>query len=94
MKRAIAVFAFIVLSMIMLLPAVLNTNTVSAQSSGYTIQSVDHQIEIMFSGHTVVQDTIKVSGDLSKGFLIGMPGKYGVSVLKAPAMYSETAKTL
>jgi hypothetical protein len=88
-KRAIAVFAFIVLSMIMLLPAVLNTNTVSAQSSGYTIQSVDHQIEIMFSGHTVVRDTIKVSGDLSKGFLIGMPGKFGVSVLKAIA-YDDT----
>ncbi|MBE3115691.1 hypothetical protein IMZ68_00660, partial [Candidatus Bathyarchaeota archaeon] len=89
MKRAIAVFAFIVLSMIMLLPAVLNTNTVSAQSSGYTIQNVDHQIEIMFSGHTVVRDTIKVSGDLSKGFLIGMPGKYGSSVLKAIA-YDDT----
>lgn len=73
----------------MFLPAVLYTNTVSAQSSGYTIQNVDHQVEIMFSGHVVVRDTIKVSGDLSNGFLIGLPGKYGSSVLKAIA-YDDT----
>jgi hypothetical protein len=88
-KRTVAVFALISLAMILLLPAVLSFNLVSAQSSGYTITKVDHIVEIMFSGHIVVHDSITVSGDLSNGFLIGMPGKYGSSVLKAVA-YDST----
>jgi hypothetical protein len=85
MKRTFAVLALISLSLALLASAVLNNNIVSAQISGYTISSVTHDVEIMFSGHTVIRDTIKVSGDLSNGFLIGLPSRYKTSVLKVVA---------
>ena len=85
MKRTLAAFALITLVTIILLPTVLSTNTVLAQSSGYTIQSVEHIVEVMFSGHTVVRDDVKVSGSVTNGFQIGLPSKYGASVLKAVA---------
>jgi hypothetical protein len=88
MKRPLAAFALITLVTIILLPTVLSTNTVLAQSSGYTIQSVEHIVEVMFSGHVVVRDDIKVSGSVTNGFQIGLPSKYGASVLKAVA-YDE-----
>ncbi len=84
MNRKIAVSTLIIFSLIFL-PTVLNVNSVSAQSSGYTIQSVEHTIEVMFSGHTVVRDEIKVSGSVVNGFQIGIPSKYASSVLKVVA---------
>jgi len=84
MKGSLAVFTLIIASLI-LLPTVLCINTVSAQTSGYTIQSVDHTVEVMFSGHIVIRDVIKVSGSVANGFQIGVPSKYGSSVIKAVA---------
>ncbi len=90
MKRSLAVFTLIIASLI-LLPTVLCVNTVLAQSSGYTIQSVDHTVEVMFSGHIVVRDIIKVSGSVTNGFQIGLPSKYGGSVIKAVAYDDDRA---
>ncbi len=87
MKGSLAAITLIIASLI-LLPTVLCINTVSAQTSGYTIQSVNHTVEVMFSGHIVMRDTIKVSGSVANGFQIGMPSKYGSSVIKAVA-YDE-----
>ena len=61
-----------------------STQTVLAQDASYDIQSVDHQVEVMYSGHVVIRDTIHVSG-LSGDFLIGFPYKYGSYVLKGIA---------
>ncbi|MBN1357852.1 hypothetical protein JW988_03690 [Candidatus Bathyarchaeota archaeon] len=87
MKRALAVIMFIVFSVAILLPFSLITPTVMAQDS-YTIQRVDHEVEVMYSGHTVIRDTITISGQLTGGFLIGFPYKYGAYVLKGLA-YDE-----
>ena len=84
MKGSLAVITLIIASII-LLPTVLCINTVSAQSSGYTIQSVNHTVEVMFSGHIVIRDIVKVSGSVANGFQIGLPSKYGSSVIKAVA---------
>jgi hypothetical protein len=73
-----------VFSLAVLLPFSLNTQTVSAQDESYTIQRVDHQVEIMYSGHVVLRDTIQVTGQLTS-FLIGFPHKYGSYILKGVA---------
>lgn len=88
MKRTTAVIVLIVFSLAVLLPFSLNTQTVLAQDDSYTIQRVDHEVEIMYSGHVVMRDTIRVSGQLTGDFLIGFPYKYGSYVLKGVA-YDE-----
>jgi hypothetical protein len=72
-----------VFSLAVLLSFSLNAQTVLAQDN-YTIQRVDHQVEVMYSGHMVIRDTISVTGQLTD-FLIGFPHKYGSYVLKGVA---------
>jgi len=86
-KRATAVIVLMV-SVAVLLPFSLNTQTVLAQENDYTIQRVDHEVEIMYSGHMVIRDIIHLSGQLTGDFLIGFPYKYGSYVLKGIA-YDE-----
>jgi hypothetical protein len=86
-KRASAVIVLIVFAVAILLPLSLNAPTVLAQDN-YTIERVDHQVEVMYSGHVVIRDTIQVSGQLTGDFLIGFPYKYGAYVLKGMA-YDE-----
>ena len=87
MKRAVAIIMLLVFSVAVLLPFALNTPTVLAQD-GYSIQRVDHDVEVMYSGHVVIRDTIRVSGQLTGDFLIGFPYSYGSYVLKGVA-YDE-----
>jgi hypothetical protein len=86
-KRAAAVIVIMVFSVAILLQFSLNTRTVLAQDS-YTIQRVDHEVEVMYSGHGVIRDTIQLSGHVRGDFLIGFPYKYGSYVLKGMA-YDE-----
>jgi hypothetical protein len=74
-----------IFSLAIFLPFSLNIRTASAQDAGYSIQNVDHQIEVLYSGHVVIRDTIHVTGQLTGGFLIGFPYKYGSRVLKGVA---------
>ncbi len=89
MKRATAVIVLMV-SVAALLPFSLNMQTVFAQEDDFTIQRVDHEVEIMQSGHVVIRDTIHVSGQLTGDFLIGFPYKYGSYVLKGIAYDENT----
>lgn len=77
----------IVFSVTILLPLSLNTPTVLAQDN-YTIEQVDHEVEVLYSGHVIIRDTIQLSGQLTGDFLIGFPYKYGAYVLKGMA-YDE-----
>lgn len=88
MKRTARAIALMLLSLTVLLPLCLRTKTVSAQV-GYSIQGVDHEVEIMQSGHIIVRDTIKVMGQLTSGFKMGFPYKYGANVLEAVAYDKE-----
>jgi hypothetical protein len=76
-------------SLLVILPVALPSGTVSAQTSGYNIDSVDHQVQVMYSGHVVILDTIHVSGQVTDGFMIGLPYKYSADVLKGFA-YDDT----
>jgi hypothetical protein len=84
-KRITAIFALTIFSLAIFLPFSLNIRTASAQDAGYSIQHVDHQVEIMYSGHVVIRDTIQATGQLTDGFLIGFPHQYGSHVLKGVA---------
>src|SRR5690606_31654230 len=84
-------FALIVLSVFIFLPTVFSSNVVLAQSSNYSIQSVEHNIEVLFSGHVVIRDEIKVSGSLTNGFLIGFPSAFSNSVLEVVAYDNDQA---
>jgi hypothetical protein len=87
-KKAATIIVLIAFSLAMLLP--FSLNPVSAQDD-YSIQSVDHQVEVMYSGHVVIRDTISISGQLTGDFLIGFPYKYGGSyVLKGIAYDADS----
>jgi hypothetical protein len=85
-KRVVAVFVLVVFSVSMLLS--FSVGTVFAQES-YSIQSVDHEVEVLYSGHVVIRDTIHVSGQLTGDFVMGFPNRYGSYVLKGMA-YDES----
>ena len=87
-KRPNAILLIVAFSLLVILPVALPSG-VSAQTSSYTIDKVDHQVQVMYSGHVVVLDTIHVSGQITDGFMIGLPSQYSAYVLKGIA-YDDT----
>ncbi len=90
MKKAAAFVVFSAFSLAILIFLSVTTRMVLAQDASYNIQSVDHQVEIMYSGHVVIRDTIHISGQLKGDFLIGFPYKYGSYVIKSIAYDADT----
>ena len=88
MKRTNAILLIVAFSLLIILPVALPSG-VSAQTSSYTIDKVDHQVQVMYSGHVVILDTIHVSGQITDGFMIGLPSQYSADVLKGIA-YDDT----
>jgi hypothetical protein len=88
-KQTYAILLILAFTVLVSLPVALPSGVVSAQTSSYNIDKVDHQIQVMYSGHVVIVDTIHVSGQLTDGFMIGMPYKYSADVLKGIA-YDDT----
>jgi hypothetical protein len=84
-KRIAAIFVLTIFSLAIFLSLSLSIKTASAQDAGYGIQNVDHQVEVIYSGQVVIRDTMTVTGQLTDGFLIGFPHKYGSHVLKGVA---------
>ncbi len=85
MKRAAKLIGFLFFLMIVLSSVSLCIEPVSAQNGSYSISKVDHQVEIMDSGHVIIRDKIYVTGQLSGGFLMGFPYTYGANLLEAMA---------
>jgi hypothetical protein len=88
MKRTNAILLIVTFSLLVILPVAMPSG-VSAQTSNFTIDRVEHQVQVMYSGHVVILDTIHVSGQISDGFMIGLPYQYGLEVLKGLA-YDDT----
>lgn len=89
MKRITFVLALVALLLFVLTPYSQGVKLASAQDSGYTIENVDHQIDITYSGNVVIRDTITINGEVADGFLIGFPYQYSSYVLKGFAFSSE-----
>jgi len=88
-KRTIATLLIVAFSLLVILPVALPSGIVSAQTGSYNIDKVDHQVQVMYSGHVVILDTIHVSGQVTDGFMIGLPLKYSADVLEGFA-YDDT----
>jgi hypothetical protein len=56
-----AAFLIIAFTLLVTLPVALPNSTVSAQSGSYSVDKVDHQVQVMYSGNVVVLETIHVS---------------------------------
>ena len=89
MKRIIFVLICAFLLSAVLVPYSLEVKLVSAQGSTYTVENIDHQVEVMYSGNVVIRDTITISGQIFGGFLIGFPYKYSSYLLKGIAFSSQ-----
>lgn len=61
---------------------------VEASDTNYSIEKVDHTLEVMYNGYIFINDTIQIN-DLTNGFLIGFPHKYGSHILQCTA-YNAT----
>jgi len=83
-KRTPAILATLVLMAVCLFSA-LNVKLAAAQNPNYTIQNVDHQIQILSSGHVIIRETITLSGQVGGTFLLGFPYEYGNHILKGVA---------
>ena len=90
MKRPAIIFALAVLTLAMFAPFI---QSACAQTSSYSIQTVDHTVNVLNSGNLVVTDKIQVSGQLPSSFLMGFPYMYGSEILKAVA-YDSNNNTL
>jgi hypothetical protein len=84
MKRTLATLGLLVIIAVFLLFS-LNIKPVSAQNNGYSIQNVDHQVEVMYSGNVVISETVTLKGQATDTFLMGFPYRYGSHILKGVA---------
>lgn len=91
MRKSTILIVLLAFSITILMAFPFQAKTVSGQEASYTIQSVEHKIEVLYSGHVVISDTISISGQLPGDFLLGFPYEYGSHVLKGMA-YSNGEK--
>jgi len=88
-KTALAIMIASVAIMI-LVSVSSNIKTVQAQNSeSYTIDHVNHEIEILYNGYILINDTMQITGNASNGFLMGFPYKYGSHILQCVAYNSS-----
>jgi hypothetical protein len=81
-KRRNPQLLFVIFIAALLVSGSFASSPVYAQNSNYSITQVDHQIQVMYSGHVVVLDTVHVAGQVSDGFMIGLPFSFSDDVLK------------
>lgn len=93
MKRIAIALVLAIFSLVVLLPLTFNVQDAQAQNATYNIQRVDHNVQILYSGHIVITDTIQISGEVPATFQMGFPFKYGSYILKATA-YDANYKIL
>jgi hypothetical protein len=88
LKRTYVPLFFATFALLAVLLFGLTDNIVYGQSTP-SINSVDHQVQVMYSGNVAIIDTIHLSGPVSNGFTIAVPLQYSADVLKAIA-YDDT----
>jgi hypothetical protein len=88
-KAVLAVVMATVVTMI-LVSVSFNVRTVQAQGIGdYAIDYVNHEIDVLYDGYILINDTVQITGQASDGFLIGFPFEYGSYVLRCAAYNSS-----
>jgi len=69
------------------------TPQAEAQTTGYSIQNIIHDVRVLHSGHVVISDTIQISGQLPNSFSVGFPFQYSSSIIESEA-YDSNNKIL
>jgi hypothetical protein len=80
----------VTVSLLLVFLPIAMSGTIFAQTAGYTITQVNHQIQVLYTGQVVIQDTIQVSGQVTNGFMIGLPAQYSNDILSAVAYDSNS----
>ena len=91
MKKATVIGTVPLFVMILLVSISFNVMTVRADD-GYTIEQVNHKIDVLYNGYILINDTItlNITGQTGpSSFLMGFPDKYGSQVVRCVA-HSET----
>lgn len=83
----------IVFSLALFIPLSNITPQAEAQTTGYSIQSVIHDVRVLHSGHVVISETIQISGQLPNSFSVGFPFQYSSSIIESEA-YDSNNKIL
>lgn len=82
MKRKVIAFAVVTAALLVLALNIPYVTSVKAEDNSlYTIEWVNHTVEVMNNGYIFINDTIKINGTAPEGFLIGFPYNYGSNVL-------------
>jgi hypothetical protein len=87
-KKPISLFIALIIIMLTLVSILFNIQDVEAvnvEKSDYSIEQVNHAVEVMCNGYIFINDTIQITGQISNGFLIGFPYKYGSHILRCVA---------
>ena len=82
MKKTAVVFVLLVFSMAIFLPFSFNNQAAHAQTLGFSIQHVDHNVQVLYSGHVAITEKIQLSGQMPNTFELGLPFKFGSYILK------------
>jgi len=89
MKRKALTFALIIVTLVLISFTTFMIKSANAADTDYSIEKVNHTIEVMRNGYIFINDTVQINGTASNGFLIGFPYKYGSHVLRCVA-YNAT----
>jgi hypothetical protein len=89
MKRKTLTFTLIIVTLVFMSFTTSMTKSAKAADTDYSIEKVNHTIEVMYNGYIFINDTIQINDTTSDDFLIGFPYKYGQHVLRCVA-YNAT----
>jgi len=82
-KKSLALIVTLV-AIALLVSVSLSWKPASAEPT-YTIEQVNHSVEVMYNGYVRINDTIEVSGSMGDSFLLGFPYAYGSHVVQCTA---------
>jgi len=84
-KRKTLTFTLIIVTLILVSFTAFITKSAKAADTDYSIEKVNHTIEVMYNSYIFINDTVHIKGTASNDFLIGFPYKYGPHVLRCVA---------
>jgi hypothetical protein len=84
----------IVLAAVMIALALGSFSVASARAaSSYSIESVNHTVDVLYNGYVLINDTISISGQ-TNSFSLGFPYTFGPSVLEAFAYNTNNTSNM
>ena len=72
MKKITLAITMVTVAIMILVSASFNIKAVQARNTGnYTINHVNHEIEVLYNCYIFINDTMQITGQASDGFQIG-----------------------